>query len=179
MDLDRGIGIKAGVVEGVVFGGPYRKYKEGTRRLIGVKMAAEIDHPHDISVPTEDFSIPDDQDLEDGIIGALDALATGKDVYVGCMGGIGRTGLFMGVMIKAVHEYNEVKEDPVLFVRSYYNHHAVETEQQRAFVRGFDTSAIVTHLNKLNGKERALVAVEKRPTTWAELFWGFWGFRGK
>lgn len=157
MKLNKGIPIKMGQLHGMVFGGRFREYEPGTRRLVGIKMAEEIDHPHDFSVDTEDFSVPDEAQMQRGVTFALGQLAEGNDVYVGCMGGIGRTGLFMGCIAKVMQDFEEktgdhpgicigvdpATYDPVLFVRRHYIRHAIETDEQQAFVRGFDTAPVL------------------------------------
>lgn len=156
MKLVLGMPVKFGPLKGMIYGGPFKEYVPGTRRLVGVKMAAEINHPHDISIPTEDFSIPDECDMKVGINLALKALVEGNDIYAGCMGGIGRTGLFMGCMAKLMADWHLMTGehwldpdlfDPVKYVRHYYKAHAIETQEQQAFVRGFDTAPGLAYLN--------------------------------
>jgi len=170
MNLVRGVKFVVPGVDAMIYGGPFRKYREGTRRLVGVKMAVEIDHPHEISIPTEDYSVPDVLDLRGGMIEAIQEMRKGKDVYAGCMGGVGRTGLFMACMTKvamtACPEEYEEDLDPVLYVRSNYNPHAVETQQQMRFVSTFDTSPILKYL-QLTAPKAELVHVDKQL--------GFWG----
>lgn len=156
MELSKGIVVKAGKVHGTVFGGPFKRYEPKTRRLVGIKMAVEIDHPHDVSVPTVDFSVPDPGDLTKGIKAAFDSMADGNDIYVGCMGGIGRTGLFMAVMVRALGSYEKNEVDPVTYVRKYYNAHAVETPEQKEYVETFDIKPLVQHLKKLNVRQKTV-----------------------
>lgn len=174
MELRNGITLKAGSIHGTVFGGQFRRYLKGTRRLVGVKMAAEINHPCEVSIPTEDFSTPGPKVLTSGIMEALDYMNQGNDLYVGCMGGIGRTGIFMGVLFKAVSEYNGERVDPVKFVRDNYQPSAIETDGQQRFVREFDTKPIVHYIRELNNP------LMKQPET---TLWGsvlrFWGFERK
>lgn len=189
-ELTRGIPVTFGGVEAIVFGGPFPKFKPGTRRLFSVKMAAEIDHPHDVSVPTEDFSVPDRHDMEEGLKRAITAIFQGKDVYAGCKGGIGRTGLFMGCMTKVMTDYAEMlghpvqsPKDPVLYVRKHYLPHAMETKEQQDYVRNFDTAPIIRHIKNLTAprimfKDR-VVEVEKPvevfPPFWVYMAWWFSG----
>ncbi len=146
MELNKSVPVKFGKFEGKIFGGPFRHYKPGTRRLIGVKMAAEINHPHDVSIPTEDFSVPSVGDMQAGLIKAVQAIALGSDVYAGCMGGIGRTGLFMGCLKKCLNDFSGEREDPVKFVRQHYKGHAIETQEQQDYVRTFDSAPVVAAL---------------------------------
>lgn len=162
--LRRSIPFELGPLSGRIFGGPYKAFIPGTRRLYGIKMAKEIYHPFDCSVPTEDFSVPDKSLLDGGVCAALHALHFGKDIYVGCMGGVGRTGLFMGVMAKLMkdcQDFSETSEtsetslkvdDPVKFVRYHYLSSAIETELQQAFVRGYDTEFVRRYFDTLVAK---------------------------
>lgn len=157
MMLQKGIPVRLGTIHGTIFGGPFRNYETGTRRLVGVKMAAEIDHPHEFKVDTEDFSVPPVKDMQAGLIFAIEALADGNDIYVGCMGGIGRTGLFMGCMAKTINDFHKTHTgrvpnglgDPVKWVRANYIPHAIETKAQQAYVQSFDSSPVLSVVVKL------------------------------
>lgn len=133
-----------------VFGGPFVNFDVEERRLVGVKMAAEIDHPHNISIPTQDFSVPEPDIMLEGMIKAIRAMREGNDLYVGCMGGVGRTGLFMAILVKAclvnAGEYGDPIA-PILHVRSYYNPHAVETVGQREYVQNFDVTPLLRYIS--------------------------------
>lgn len=185
MELNKGIPVKFGKIEGQVFGGKFRAYEPGTRRLVGVKMAEEIDHPHDFKVDTEDFSVPPVQDMVAGLLYGVQSLAKGKDVYAGCMGGVGRTGLYMSCMAKVVHDYHvatgeslpdESLVDPVVYVRKWYNSHAVETRQQKKYVDDFDTKEVVQWLT--NHHAPTIVTVDRlvehivylSPLAWVSSF---------
>lgn len=112
-----------------VFGGPYINRPQGT---VGLKMAAEIRALCDIDVPTEDFQTPRDDVALAGLEQAVDDILHGLPVYVGCMGGIGRTGLMLALIAKAWGI-----KDPVGYVREHYYPHAVETKDQQAYIRDF------------------------------------------
>lgn len=129
-----------------VLGGPYHRRPLAT---YGVKMAVEIDAPCAVSVPTEDFSVPDERDLLRGITKTLMHMMSGatQPVYVGCMGGIGRTGLFLATLVKVKSEYNRMVKrggaiDPVLYVRYHYDRRAVETSEQKQFLDNLDVQSI-------------------------------------
>lgn len=113
-----------------VFGG---RYVDRPDNMVGVKMAEEINRPCDINIPTRDFSVPKVEHMTDGLRQGVQLIAQGKPLYVGCMGGIGRTGLYLAILAKAWGI-----NDPVAFVRSTYFSHAVETEQQRQYVEAFE-----------------------------------------
>jgi hypothetical protein len=155
MTLDKSMPVEMGKIHGNLYGGPFRKYVPGTRRLVGIKMAEEVEHPHDFKVDTEDFSVPKAHDMAQGIQFGLQELSKGNDLYVGCMGGIGRTGLYMACMAKVMFDYRAEtghqdlpRVDPVDYVRHHYIPHAVETSLQKAFVSDFDTSPWVEWLKR-------------------------------
>jgi hypothetical protein len=110
----------------------------------GVKMAAEIRKPCDVNIPTIDFSTPDRDILLAGMRSTIIALYKNKKVYVGCMAGRGRTGLFMACMVKLAQSYQiDVMTsatlyslEPIKYVRKHYYPHAVETADQELFVLG-------------------------------------------
>lgn len=116
----------------VVTGGPFM---ECPKTMHGVKMAREIRQACAVDIPTEDYSTPDPVVLERGLVKAVELIVAGKPVYVGCMGGKGRTGLFMAVLAKAFGI-----ENPVAYVRKHYYPHAVETSDQFQFVKTFPIS---------------------------------------
>lgn len=165
MNLSAGIPVNMGKVNGMLFGGQFRKFVPGTRRLVGVKMAAEIKHPHDISIPTNDFSVPALSAMVDGILLGIEALGEGKDLYAGCMGGIGRTGLYMGCMAKVCIDYHGGEymgfTDPVLLVRATYLGHALETDEQQAYAREFPTPSALCAVAALTEPKVVTVEVEK------------------
>jgi hypothetical protein len=111
-------------------GGPYPECPE---EYFGVKMAAEIHLVCDVSIPTHDFSVPDVKDVDKGLYKTLWALLRGRKVYIGCRGGIGRTGLFMAILAKAFDV-----GDPVKYVRAKYLSYAVETGAQKAYVNDYE-----------------------------------------
>jgi hypothetical protein len=130
----RACNYKLGLRRVNIYGGPYRQRPQA---MYGVNMAAEINEPADVRVPTADFSVPDEADLLKGLKKGLLALGAGRDVYVGCMGGIGRTGLYLAAMAKILGY-----EDPVLHVRDSYLRHAVETPEQQAYIANLDVSSL-------------------------------------
>lgn len=113
----------------ILFGGPYR---QRPANMVGVKMAVEIDRPYDINVPTRDYSVPAIKDVDAGLIGMLEYLLQGREIYVGCMGGIGRTGLMLAIAAKAFGV-----PDPIAHVRATFNVHAVETGEQKEYVEKY------------------------------------------
>lgn len=174
---------KMGDVKATVFGGRYRDFDKSERRLMGVKMAAEINLPYHVSIPTEDFCVPNERDMQSGLIKAFELMEKGNDLYVGCWGGIGRTGLFMGCLAKLLNDCADAGfddcavGDPVKWVRENYIPNAIETEEQQAFVRGFDTAPVISMI-KVRNLSRMVpveVEVEKKvlvfPPFWEYMVW--------
>lgn len=120
-----------------VTGGPSHEAKDYD--MVFVKMAKEISIPCDISIPTRDFDVPAQEDLTKGLAEAVDAVLAGKALYVGCMAGRGRTGLFMAILARSFGVQN-----PVEYVRKNYFPHAVETKEQYQFVMDFEIPFSVT-----------------------------------
>lgn len=122
----------------IVTGGPFNNCPD---RMVGVKMAREIRRQCDIDIGTEDFSTPEPDKLRAGLTKAVLAMVSGKPLYVGCMAGRGRTGLFLSVLAKAFGIQN-----PVEYVRKHYYPHAVETAEQYRFVMEFPIPLAVRFL---------------------------------
>lgn len=124
-----------------ITGGPFDVFRNITDEDFGVCVRAERIHdlPFDLLLAIKDFDVPDQRPwhvsltLKDTIAAALG----GRDVYVGCMGGWGRTGLFLALLAKACGEDN-----PVAYVREHYTPHAVETQKQASYVAAFDVTEI-------------------------------------
>lgn len=92
----------------------------------------------DVWLPIKDFQVPANAgDVEEALVRAYRAALAGKTVYVGCMGGYGRTGLFLALLAKVAGIQN-----PVKWVRDTYNHRAVETKDQMRYVDEFDVSSV-------------------------------------
>lgn len=113
-----------------VFGG---RYIDKPSTMYGVKMAAEIKAACDVDIPTRDYSVPSMELMTDGLRKGIKLIATGKPVYAGCMGGIGRTGLYLAILAKAWGI-----KDPVKYVREHYFNHAVETKEQMEYIANFE-----------------------------------------
>lgn len=129
-------------------GGPYRD-KPVESEYFGIKVAEEINLPYAVKIDIEDFNIPDDVgEVELAIVAAIAAARMGSIPYVGCMGGMGRTGTILAIIVKALTRASRPRvlgvsigrcPDPVAYVRTHYNSHACETGAQRQYVRDFDT----------------------------------------
>ena len=144
--LKKRLGITLGLFGRELFieGGPFVK-RPKEYRTFGVNMASEIDEPSDIHVPIVDFSIPTGFFARRRFVRAaalaLRASLRGEDVYVGCWGGVGRTGMMFAAMAKICG----VKV-PITHVRTQYDRHAVETLQQVEFISNLNVGAARRHL---------------------------------
>lgn len=128
----KGMILPLGKAEVFIEGGPYR---DRPANLSGVKMAIEIFAPCTVSIPTQDFKVPDLGDMWWGLAKSLWLLRTEGHIYVGCMGGIGRTGLFMAIMTRLLTGVDG--PTAVTQVRKDYNPSAVETKDQKDYVAKF------------------------------------------
>jgi hypothetical protein len=148
-----------------LFGGPYTEKPKG---MFGVKMAAEINKPCDINIPTPDFHVPDTNILLNGMARTVIALHKKKEVYIGCMAGRGRTGLFMAAMVQLSAQYRHKKlgaalsKDIIPRVRREYYSHAVETKGQENFITRLET----TRLHNLVWALDTIPFFSKLPESW-------------
>ena len=120
-----------------VFGGPFDQYPG--KPYFGVIVRAEkVPDNYDVHLPIRDFDVPHDEKY---VILALKrtitAILDDEPVYIGCMGGWGRTGLFMALLCKVFG-----CTDPIEQVRETYHPHAVETKAQAKYVADFNVSEL-------------------------------------
>jgi len=124
-----------------LIGGPYYQ-RPLHRHIVGVNLAAEIGLPAEVAIPTGDFDVPCVDMLYHGLMNSVLWLASGKMLYIGCRGGIGRTGLFMAAMAKLMFtahtEYYDWYVGPIEYVRATYKGTAVETPQQKELIESLD-----------------------------------------
>jgi len=117
----------------LMFGGPFFDAPTSPDFLTINLMAEHPDLPSEIYIPIKDYSIPSSPFP---FIEAFDKIRDDpRDVYVGCFGGKGRTGLFMACFLKYLGDENALHT-----VRSQYNPHAVETPEQEEFLSNFPVS---------------------------------------
>lgn len=115
-----------------MYGGSFFHAPEDDKFLT-INLMEEYPLPCDFYLPIKDYSCPTDIQAMFDIFEEIEK--SNKDVYVGCFGGVGRTGLFMSCFLKHLGQIN-----PILRVREDYNSHAVETSEQREFVFFFPKS---------------------------------------
>ena len=123
-----------------IHGGPYHKFeKDRDTDKFGVCLRRESFDPCHVYLPIIDFGVPAKPTDWVGkkLRGVIQAALNGKDVYIGCAGGWGRTGLILAVVSKILGE-----SDPVRFVRNNYSSHAIETPQQELYVLDFDVTEV-------------------------------------
>ena len=90
--------------------------------------------PHEL-VAWPDFGVPDDLDaLTTALEGLLARARGGEVVEIGCWGGHGRTGTALACLAILT---GTPRDGAVDWVRARYCSHAVETDEQRAFVGAF------------------------------------------
>jgi len=183
----RQMDFRVGAIDFTLFGGPYTDFDRTTRRMLGVKMAEEIQFPYFVSIPTEDFSVPSVESMAAGALRVIEASMLGNDFYVGCRGGIGRTGVFFGVMANLMFAARVARgdlspdavPDPVHWVRETYLSYAIETKEQEEFVRNFPVELLLDKVLWLSmrdplGYGEALfmkTSVEPAPQAQAKLPW--------
>ncbi len=133
----------------------------------GVKLASEINAGCAVRLDIPDFGIPTVHAVDDAIYHTLKILCEDGVIYLGCMGGIGRTGMFMALLIKtigilniqaeektlwykiknflgyAVSPYLGMRNFPVEWVRDEYLSTAVETDEQYSFVSHYDPTEML------------------------------------
>lgn len=123
-----------GGAEATALGGPFDALPSGVFSVC-LEERAEKAWLADILLPTPDFGVPEPAALRDAVARALAALEAepSRPIFVGCRAGIGRTGLFLGCLLRAAG----VAGDPVAELRRLYHPHAAETPAQAAAIRGF------------------------------------------
>lgn len=112
-----------------LYGGSFFQAPESADYL-KINLMAEYPLPCDYYLPIQDYSYPTDIVKMVNIFEAIKN--SDKDAYVGCFGGVGRTGLFMSCFLKYLGY-----EKPLLHVRQQYNPKAVETQGQMDFLYTF------------------------------------------
>lgn len=117
--------------------GPYRERVPGT---FGVRLTEDhqLNLPCNLHFPIPDFGVPKARAFEDFLIEIIKVADNGAIPYVGCYGGIGRTGTVVAALARTLL----VTQDPVTWARANYLSHAVETQEQRRLVDTFDVNRV-------------------------------------
>lgn len=113
---------------GWIFAGPTADMPPGCELI---RCAAEITTPPAkiaYDVATKDFSIFDRDIILDVLPDILADLEKGRALYIGCMGGTGRTGTLLAILVgqHPAFDGHRARE----YVRQVYRTHAVETADQ-------------------------------------------------
>jgi protein-tyrosine phosphatase len=145
----------------MVWGGPYLERPQG---MVSVKLAREINAPADLELPIKDFSTPEQAATDAVMRVAVAFILRGEPLYAGCMGGRGRTGLFLSLLAKAFGV-----RSPVQYVRANYYEHAVETVQQMEFVRDYQIPLDVQKAVR-RAKWRSLFSFGRNMTVYNGVF---------
>lgn len=75
----------------------------------------------------QDMSVPKDAaEFKNMVIWAAGQVREGKKLHAGCIGGHGRTGLFLAALVQELIG----EDDAITYVRKHYCDHAVETTSQ-------------------------------------------------
>lgn len=129
--------LRMGPVKTKIYGGPFKNIPAG---FFGVCLQAE--HQPDLTkhawVPIPDFGVPkDDKEMFDALCKAIDEMAKRNATYVGCMGGQGRTGIFLALLVRVCNP-TWSGQKAIEYVREHYLSHAVETKEQEIYVMDFE-----------------------------------------
>jgi hypothetical protein len=127
--------LRLGNIQADILGGPYANKPDDH---YGIKMAVEIKDDCVISIPTCDFDTPDMGRFVAGLYCGITLAQQRVPIWVGCRGGIGRTGLYFAGLAKVMSEYRKLLKkkafDPIWYIRATYLSHAVETAGQKKFI---------------------------------------------
>jgi hypothetical protein len=123
----------------VIIGGPFDAFNGGFGVCLDKHSSKAKDADLLLDVP--DFGIPPAALLEKALVTTVDFMLHRPDVpvFVGCRGGIGRTGMFMAALVRSV---GVDTLHPVEWVRSHYLRGAVETSAQRGLVMAINTKPV-------------------------------------
>ena len=130
-------------------GGPFRQAPKYENTFNVCLLESKFGQTCDLWSPIPDFGVPPSYGaVQEHLKATLRAALDGKDVYVGCMGGKGRTGLFLALLLRCTGAYtgNLGGIGVIKYLRAVFDPHAVETEEQESYVNAFDVKPIQTWL---------------------------------
>lgn len=113
-------------------------FMDAPTEAFGIKLAREVHMPCDIALDIGDFGVPSEEHkILMAAERALECMREDMPVYAGCFAGIGRTGLFLGILARATGI-----DDPLRYVRTYYHPKSIETQAQYDFLMQLDVRAL-------------------------------------
>ena len=145
--------LRLGTIQAKLVGGPYANKPAG---YYGIKMAEEINRDCVISIPTRDYCVPETGRLIAGLYCGITLAQQQVPIWVGCMGGIGRTGLYFAALAKVMAKYQQLTKhkvtiEPITFTRQHYLPHAVETAEQKNWVYHLNIDAVAEWAVAISG----------------------------
>ena len=127
-----------------LYGGPIVEAPSG---ILSVNLRKEQPGYGDLKLLIPDYGVPTSADTQAVVGKALrQAMKGNRFLYAGCLGGTGRTGLFLAVAALVAG-----RRDPIGFVRAKYKSSAVETQAQEKFILNVGTpwaEALQSSLNR-------------------------------
>lgn len=136
-----------------VVGGPFDAYQAG----IGVCLEARSSKANlsQIPFPVPDFTAPSISKLEAKLVEIVEAhkKQPAQPVFVGCLGGKGRTGTVIAALVRlaAYDHWSSMEGDLAIeWTRANFHPDAVETDAQENLVMDFSPSRVVAELTHLH-----------------------------
>jgi hypothetical protein len=166
-----------------IIGGPFDAYKSG----IGVCLEESSDRAEHATIlfPIPDFTAPTPAALEAAVAEIINTHADVPNfpVYIGCLGGKGRTGTVIAALVKVSQHLKGPLIDhhlgPVGITRKHFNRLAVETRQQEKVVEDLRPDNVVALLTARakTGPNTEHANPAKNTTFigwWTDYFLAFW-----
>ncbi|AEH21912.1 VHS1099 protein [Vibrio phage 1] len=110
-------------------------FRDHLPSMEGIKLAPELPHAANYELPIVDFSIPDPGEVLLLIDWMQNKTNEVCELYLGCNGGYGRTGLIAACVLIAFEGMDA--HEAIKAVRSKVHAHCIETNQQVYFVINF------------------------------------------
>ncbi|AUR95926.1 protein-tyrosine phosphatase-like protein [Vibrio phage 1.215.B._10N.222.54.F7] len=110
-------------------------YHDRPENMLGIKLAPEIVRYCVYELPIPDFSVPTTNEVLRLIDWISNTTTENYELYLGCYGGYGRTGLIAACILVALTGIDA--PDAIRDVRSKVHHNCIETPVQELFVQHF------------------------------------------
>lgn len=110
-------------------------FRDHLPSIKGIKLAPELNLAANYELPIVDFSIPDIGEVLLLIDWIDNNTNEDCELYLGCNGGYGRTGLIAACVLVAFEE--QTVTSAIETVRKLVHPHCIETQQQEKFVQDF------------------------------------------